>query len=72
MAHLAKITAAFELSVLTLTVPGLRGKNFKILKCFRISTLFSFSVTADFRINGDLGNESQKPQAERLKTQPEK
>jgi hypothetical protein len=31
MAHLAKITAAFEFSVLTLTVPGLRAKNFKIL-----------------------------------------
>jgi hypothetical protein len=34
MAHLAKITAAFEFSVLTLTVPGLRAKNCKILRAF--------------------------------------
>jgi hypothetical protein len=34
MAHLAKITAAFEFSVLTLTVPGLRAGNFKILCAF--------------------------------------
>jgi hypothetical protein len=34
MAHLAKTTAAFEFSVLTLTVPGLRAKNFKILCAF--------------------------------------
>jgi hypothetical protein len=34
MAHLAKITAAFEFSVLTLTVPGLRAENFKILCAF--------------------------------------
>jgi hypothetical protein len=33
-AHLAKITAAFEFSVLTLTVPGLRAKNFKISCAF--------------------------------------
>jgi len=32
MAHLAKIT--FEFPVLTLTVPGLRAKNFKILCAF--------------------------------------
>jgi hypothetical protein len=31
MVHLAKITAAFEFPVLTLTVPGLRAENFKIL-----------------------------------------
>jgi len=35
MAHLAKITAAFEFSVLTLTVPGLCAKNFKILCAFK-------------------------------------
>jgi hypothetical protein len=29
MEHLAKITAAFEFSVLTLTVPGLRAENSK-------------------------------------------
>jgi hypothetical protein len=29
MAHLAKITAAFEFSVLTLTMPGLRAENLK-------------------------------------------
>jgi hypothetical protein len=29
--HLREITFAFEFSVLTLTVPGLRAKNFKIL-----------------------------------------
>jgi hypothetical protein len=34
MAPLAKITAAFEFSVLTLTVPGLRAENFKILCAF--------------------------------------
>jgi hypothetical protein len=34
IAHLAKITAAFEFSVLTLTVPGLRAENFKILCAF--------------------------------------
>jgi hypothetical protein len=34
MAQLAKITAAFEFLVLTLTVPGLRAKNFKILCAF--------------------------------------
>jgi hypothetical protein len=49
MEHLAKITAAFEFSVLTLTVPGLRAENFKILKCFRVSAPFSFSLTAVFR-----------------------
>jgi hypothetical protein len=31
MAHLAKITAAFEFPVLTLTVPGFRAENIKIL-----------------------------------------
>ena len=34
MAHLAKIAAAFEIPVLTLTVPGLRAANFKILCAF--------------------------------------
>ena len=34
IAHLAKITLAFEVSVLTLTVPGLRAENFKILCAF--------------------------------------
>jgi hypothetical protein len=39
MAHLAKITAAlitaaFEFSVLTLTVPGFRAENIKILCAF--------------------------------------
>jgi hypothetical protein len=34
MPHLAKNTSAFEFSVLTLTVPGLRAKNFKILCAF--------------------------------------
>jgi hypothetical protein len=34
MAHLSKITLAFEFSVLPLTVPGLRAKNFKILRAF--------------------------------------
>jgi hypothetical protein len=33
-AHLLKITLAFEFSVLTLTVPGLRAENFKILFTF--------------------------------------
>jgi hypothetical protein len=32
--HLVKITLAFEFSVLTLTVPGLHAKNFKILRAF--------------------------------------
>ncbi|MFO0417731.1 MAG: hypothetical protein ACK5Y6_10610 [Pseudomonadota bacterium] len=31
MAHPDKITAAFEFPALTLTVPGLRAKNFKIV-----------------------------------------
>jgi hypothetical protein len=52
MAHLREITLAFEFSVLTLTVPGLRAKNFKILKCFRVSAPFSLSLTAVFRIKG--------------------
>jgi len=34
MVHLVKITAAFEFPVLTLTVPGLRSENFKILCAF--------------------------------------
>jgi len=34
MAQIREITAAFEFSVLTLTVPGLRAKNFKILCAF--------------------------------------
>jgi hypothetical protein len=34
MAHLHEITLAFEFSVLTLTVPGLRAKNIKILCAF--------------------------------------
>jgi hypothetical protein len=34
MAHLAKITAAFEFSVRTLTVPGFRPENIKILCAF--------------------------------------
>jgi hypothetical protein len=34
MARLAKITAAFEFSVLTLTVPGFRAENIKILCAF--------------------------------------
>jgi hypothetical protein len=34
MAYLREITLAFEFSVLTLTVPGLRSKNFKILCAF--------------------------------------
>jgi hypothetical protein len=50
MPHLHEITLAFEFLVLTLTVPGLRAKNFKILKCFRVSAPFSFSLTAVFRI----------------------
>jgi hypothetical protein len=50
MAHLHEITLAFEFLVLTLTVPELRAKNFKILKCFRVSAPFSFSLTAVFRI----------------------
>jgi hypothetical protein len=33
-AHTAKITAAFEFPVLTLTVPGFRAKNIKILGAF--------------------------------------
>jgi HSP20 family molecular chaperone IbpA len=33
-AHPDKITAAFEFSVLTLTVPGLRAENIKILCAF--------------------------------------
>jgi hypothetical protein len=50
MAHLREITLALEFLVLTLTVPGLRAKNFKILKCFRVSAPFSFSLTAVFRL----------------------
>jgi hypothetical protein len=34
MAHPAKITAAFEFSVLTLTVQGFRPENIKILCAF--------------------------------------
>jgi hypothetical protein len=34
MGHLHEITLAFEFSVLTLTVPGLRSENFKILRAF--------------------------------------
>jgi hypothetical protein len=34
MAHLAKITAALVFSVLTLTVPGFRAENIKILCAF--------------------------------------
>jgi hypothetical protein len=34
MAHLAKITAFFEFSVLTVTMPGGRAGNFKILCAF--------------------------------------
>jgi hypothetical protein len=34
MAHLREITLAFEFLVLTLTVPWLRAKNFKILRAF--------------------------------------
>jgi hypothetical protein len=34
IAHPVKITLAFEFSVLTLTVPGLRAENFKILCAF--------------------------------------
>jgi hypothetical protein len=34
MAQLREITLAFEFLVLTLTVPGLRAKNFKILRAF--------------------------------------
>jgi hypothetical protein len=34
MAQLREITLAFEFSVLTLTVPGLRAKNFKSLRAF--------------------------------------
>jgi hypothetical protein len=34
MPHLHEITLAFEFLVLTLTVPGLRAKNFKILRAF--------------------------------------
>ena len=34
MAQLREITLAFEFSVLTLTVPGLRAENFKILRAF--------------------------------------
>jgi hypothetical protein len=33
-AHPAKITAAFEFPVLTLTVPGFRAENIKILCAF--------------------------------------
>jgi hypothetical protein len=57
IAHLVKITLAFEFSVLTLTVPGLRAENFKILKCFRVSAPFSFSLTAVFRIILRLGSQ---------------
>ena len=34
MPHLHEITLAFEFLVLTLTVPGLRAENFKILRAF--------------------------------------
>jgi hypothetical protein len=34
MAHLAKITLAFEFSVLTLTVPGLRLRKVQNPLCF--------------------------------------
>jgi hypothetical protein len=34
MAHLLKITAAFEFAVLTLTVPGLRFRKYQNPLCF--------------------------------------
>jgi hypothetical protein len=34
MAHLLKITVAFEFSVLTLTVPGLRFRKYQNPLCF--------------------------------------
>jgi hypothetical protein len=40
MPHPAKITAAFEFSALTLTSPGSRAKNFKILRAFEYLSRF--------------------------------
>jgi hypothetical protein len=46
MAHLAKFTAAFEFSVLTLTVPGLRAK---ISKTFVLLTSCTILVLLNCR-----------------------
>jgi hypothetical protein len=46
MVQLVKSTAAFEFSVLILTVPGSRAKKFKNLACFRVSAPFLCSLTA--------------------------
>jgi hypothetical protein len=51
MAHILEITSAFEFAVLTLTVPGLRLRKYQNPLCFRVSAPFSYSLTAEFRIN---------------------
>jgi hypothetical protein len=53
-AHLPKITSAFEFSVLTLTVPGLRLRKIQNPLCFWASAPFSSSLTAVFRIIPEL------------------
>jgi hypothetical protein len=54
MAHLLKITSSitssFELSVLTLTVPGLRLRQVQNTSCFWASASFPFALTALFGI----------------------
>ncbi len=50
-AHLLEITVAFEFSVLTLTVPGLRLRKIQNPSCFRVPAPFSSSLTAEFRLN---------------------
>jgi len=48
MAHMRKITLAFEFSVLTLTVPGLRLRKVQNRLCFCASALFSSALTTLF------------------------
>jgi hypothetical protein len=45
-----KSLKAFEFSVLTLTVPGLRAEKIQNPACFRVSAPFSFALAAVFRI----------------------
>jgi hypothetical protein len=47
---MAKITAAFEFSVLTLTVPGLRLRKVQNPLCFSPPAPFLSTLTAEFRI----------------------
>jgi hypothetical protein len=57
MAHLLEIktTSAFEVTVHTLTVPGLLLCKDQNRLCFRVSAPFLSSLTAEFRIRGIYG-----------------